>query len=135
MPITFTVDHARRLVIVIATGTVTRDTVVSYFDTQRRLEGLTYPRLVECRELDVRLTNDDWREVTAWLRTMVQGRTIGPAAVVVDSEQGRQLVRMIALLVSDICVIEPFADRVSAEEWLTELLAMRSTGWILDDKP
>ena len=70
--------HARRLVIVIATGTVTRDTVVSYFDTQRRLEGLTYPRLVECRELDVRLTNDDWREVTAWLRTMVQGRTIGP---------------------------------------------------------
>ena len=134
MPITFTVDHAQRLVIVIATGTVTRDTIVRYFDTQRMLEGLTYPRLVECRDLDVQLTSDDWRDVTVWLRNMVQGRTIGPAAVVVDNEQSRQLVRMIALLVADICVIEPFDDRPSAEEWLTELLAMRSKGWILDDK-
>ena len=120
MPITFTVDHARQLVVVIATGPVTRQTVLSYFDTQRRLDGLTYPRLVECRNLEPQLTDEDWRDVAAWLRQVTQHVAFGPAAVVVDHDRTLALVEMIATLVSDLCELRPFADRDSAEEWLSD---------------
>jgi hypothetical protein len=119
MPITFTVDHAKQRVVVIATGAVTRQTVLSYFDTQRRLDGLTYPRLVECRKLEPQLTDEDWRDVATWLRQATQHIAFGPAAVVVDHDQTFALVEMISALVSDLCELRPFGDRESAEEWLS----------------
>ena len=118
MPITFTVDHAKQLVVVIATGPVTRQTVLSYFDTQRRLDGLSYPRLVECRNLEPQLTDEDWRDVAAWLRQVTQHVAFGPAAVVVDHDRTFALVEMISNLVSDLCELRPFGDRESAQEWL-----------------
>lgn len=125
MPITFTVDHARRLVIVIATGTVTRETVVRYFDTQRMLDGLSYPRLVECRALDVQVTVSEWRAATKWLRTAIRGIPFGPAAVLVDDEQTFELVHMISTLVEDFCEMEAFVDRTSAEQWLAARVASK----------
>jgi hypothetical protein len=122
MPITFTVDHAQRLVVVIATGTVTRETIVRYFDTQRRLEGLSYPRLVECRDLESQLTGDDWRAITAWLRYLTAHVAFGPAAVIVDNERTLELVQMVSILVKDLCELRPFGDRRSAEEWLSDQL-------------
>jgi hypothetical protein len=122
MPITFTVDHARRLVVVIATGAVTRETVVRYFETQRMLEGLSYPRLVEIRALDSQISRDEWRAATEWLRTVTKNVALGPAAVVVDDGPTFELVRMIAILVSDFCEVEGFFDRESAEDWLADRL-------------
>ena len=120
MPITFTVDHAKRLVVVIATGAVTRQTVLSYFDTQRMLDGLSYPRLVECRGLEPQLTDEDWHMVAEWLRQITEHIAFGPAAVVVDNDRTFELVQMISTLVSDLCELRPFADRDSAEEWLSD---------------
>jgi len=120
MPITFTVDHAKRLVIVIATGTVTRETILRYFDTQRRLNGLSYPRLVECRGLEPQLTEEDWRMVTEWLRDVTHYVAFGPGAVVVDNDRTFELVQRVSALVSDLCALQPFVDRRSAEEWLSE---------------
>jgi hypothetical protein len=120
MPITFTVDHAKQLVVVIASGPVTRQTVLSYFDTQRRLDGLSYPRLVECRKLEPELTDEDWRDVVAWLRQFTQHVAFGPAAVVVDHDRTFALVEMISTLVSDLCELRPFGDRESAQAWLAE---------------
>jgi hypothetical protein len=118
MPITFTVDHAKGLVVVIATGTVTRETIVRYFDTQRMLEGLSYPRLVECRELDSQLTDEDWRAIAGWLRDFTSHVAFGPAAVIVDNERTLELVDMVSGLVRPLCQLRPFGDRQSAEEWL-----------------
>ena len=126
MPITFTVDHARRLVIVIATGAVTRETVVRYFDTQRMLEGLSYPRLVECRALECQISDSEWRAATEWLRTGTKGIAFGPAAVLVDDEQTFELVQKISCLVSDFSEVQAFVDRASAEAWLVERLANRA---------
>jgi hypothetical protein len=121
MPITFTVNHAKGLVVVVATGTVTREAVVRYFDTQRMLDGLSYRRLVECRNLASQLTGADWIEVAAWLRQMPPGR-LGPAAVIVDNERTLELVELISILVRDVCDLRPFGDRRSAEEWLSDRL-------------
>ena len=126
MPITFTVDHARQLVIVIATGTVTRETVVRYFDTQRMLDGLSYPRLVECRALEAKVTADEWRAATEWLRTVTKGMAFGPAAVLVDDDQTFGLVQTISNLVSDFCEVQAFVDRASAEQWLVERFVQQS---------
>lgn len=120
MPITFTVDHAKGLVVVIATGTVTRETIVRYFDTQRMLDGLSYPRLVECRDLDAQLTDDDWRAITGWLQNLTAHVAFGPAAVIVDNERTLALVGMVSGLVRHLCDLRPFADRQSAEEWLSD---------------
>ena len=122
MPITFTVDHAQRLVIVIATGTITRETIVRYFDTQRMLDGLSYPRLVECRDLESQLTDDDWREIAGWLQNVTAHVAFGPAAVIVDNERTLELVEMVSILVKDLCALRPFGDRRSAEEWLSDQL-------------
>src|SRR5881398_406112 len=116
MPITFTVDHAQRLVLVVATGIVTRETVMRYFDTQRMLDGLSYPRLVDCRDLESQLTAEDWRAVAEWLPSLAEQPAFGPAAVVVDNEETFELVERISALVSHICELRAFADRESAEE-------------------
>lgn len=123
MPITFTVDHAQRLVIVIATGTVTRETIVRYFDTQRMLEGLAYPRLVECRDLESQLTDEDWSAITGWLQNLTAHLPFGPAAVIVDNEQTLELVERVSILVRGLCELRAFGDRHSAEEWLSDRLA------------
>jgi hypothetical protein len=123
MPITFTVDHAQRLVVVIATGIVTRETVARYFETQRMLAGLSYPRIVECRNLDAQLTGQDWQAATEWLRKLTKDVGLGPAAVIVDDERTFALVRMISILVSDFCALQAFGDRSSAEEWLVTRVA------------
>jgi hypothetical protein len=122
MPITFTVDHAQRLVVVIATGTVTRETIERYFDTQRMLAGLSYPRLVECRDLDCQLTGDDWGALTGWLQQITARVPFGPAAVIVDNERTLELVDMVSILVRDLCELRAFGDRHSAEEWLSDQL-------------
>jgi len=123
MPITFTVDHARGLVVVIATGAVTRETIVRYFDTQRMLDGLSYPRLVECRDLESQLTDDDWRLIATWLQDLTAQVAFGPAAVIVDNERTLELVDMVSSLVRHLCELRPFGDRRSAEEWLFDQVA------------
>jgi hypothetical protein len=118
MPITFAVDHARGLVVVIVNGVVTREIVDRYFENQQKLGGLNYPRIVECRDIQPQITSPEWQSITTRLRGVTQGLRVGPAAVIVDNEQTCALVDMIAILVSDFCELQPFVDRDSAEEWL-----------------
>ena len=43
--------------------------------------------------------------------------------MVVDDTRTFELVCMISALVSDVCELQAFEDRLSAEEWLSEQLA------------
>ena len=83
------------------------------FDTQRMLEGLSYPRLVECRDLESQLTDADWRGITAWLEGMTSD--VGPAAVI-DNERSFEPGEMILSLVRHLCELRRFGDRESAQE-------------------
>jgi len=46
---------------------------------------------------------------------------LGPTAVVVSSEFGFGMIRMLEILLEEVCIVKPFHDYDAAEQWLRDL--------------
>ncbi len=45
-------------------------------------------------------------------------RASAPTAIIVDSDDGYGMLRMLEILVEDVCAVRPFRSREEAEKWL-----------------
>jgi hypothetical protein len=118
MPITATYDHAHRRVIAIATGPVTLEEIRDHLEEERQEPGLGYAELVEARDATAAFTPADVRVLVALLRWLGERTRLGPTAVVVENDFQFGMVRMVEILVEDVCAIKPFGNRLDAELWL-----------------
>jgi hypothetical protein len=55
------------------------------------------------------------------LRWLGERTRLGPTAVVVDSDLAYGIVRMVEILVQDVCLVKPFRDKLDAELWLDQV--------------
>jgi hypothetical protein len=85
--------------------------------------GLEYPEVIDARGAEPSFTAAEVRQAVATLRTAASGSRPGPTAIVVDSDVGFGIARMLGLLLDDLCVVRPFRDRDSADEWLRSVSA------------
>jgi hypothetical protein len=118
MPIRFIVDHTKAFVTAVVEGPVTLDEVLRHLDIERALKGLSYPELVDARTVELTFTASDVRVVVAWLRDASKHGPLGPTAVVVSTDVAFGMMRMLQMLVDDVCVIRPFRSLAEAEAWL-----------------
>jgi hypothetical protein len=121
MPITATYDHARRRVIARAEGTVTLEEIRDHLEDERQEPGLGYAELIDARDARPEFSPADVRVLVALLRWLGERTRLGPTAVVVENDFQFGMVRMVEILIADVCEVKPFRDKLDAELWLEEL--------------
>ena len=118
MPITYLIDRARRRLIAVAESSVTYSEIVAHLEKERNDNGLPLPELIEATLATTVLSTVEVRQIVDRLRELGNRNALGPTAVVVGNELSYGLVRMLEILVEDVCDIRPFRNRGEAEEWL-----------------
>lgn len=118
MPISEQFDHERRWVETLLEGPVTFADFEAHWSRELAAQGESYPELIDGRRAEVAFDAHDVRRMVEVLRLAAASRRLGPTAILVHSDVGFGMVRMLSLLVEPFCAVQPFRDRESAERWL-----------------
>ena len=118
MPMTFRVDHERREIYTVAEGPITLTDIRYHLEEERRAGALAYRELIDGSKAVVAFSTQDVRATVELLRELGRQGELGPAAVVVADELAFGMLRMLQMLVDDVCVIRPFRSLPEAEAWL-----------------
>jgi len=118
---TTTIDHAHRRVFVRAEGTITLDDIRSHLEQERVGTGLSYDELIDARGFSPDISQQSVRAIVDVLHRLGKESRLGPTAVIIDNDVGYGMLRMLEVLVGDVCQIRPFRHQQEAEDWLTEL--------------
>lgn len=102
----------------IAEGPITWADLVAHWEAEVAEGGAGYPELIVGVRATVQFTPDNVRHLVERLRLAAQQGPLGPTAVVVQTELGFGMLRMLGMLVEPFCAIVPFHDRAAAEVWL-----------------
>lgn len=121
MPITSTIDHDRQYMASTATGLITWEEVRDHLLDERRDGGLCYPEIIDARTAKPIWSSAQARDIVALLNLLGRESALGPTAVVVASDLALGMLRMIEIMLDDVCLIRPFQDAKAAEQWLRDL--------------
>jgi hypothetical protein len=121
MGITATYDHRHRRVNARAEGRVTLEDIRAHLEEERQEPGLAYSELIDASGSVPDFPPADVRVLVAWLRWLGERTRLGPSAVVVDTDLEFGMVRMVEMLVEDVCLVKPFRDKLDAELWLNQV--------------
>ena len=119
MPIITNVDHEHRQVRAIAVGRITYEDFQDHLSLERHFRGLPYPEIIDARSSAILLTTDEARKLGELLREMGHDSKLGPTAVVVADDAAFGVIRMLEMLVEDLCEVKPFRDEQEARAWLS----------------
>ena len=114
----YTVDIERSRVTTIAEGTVTLDEVRAHLHREKSDFALPYRELIDARNAVVRLSSSELQQIVELLRSLARSRRLGPTAVVVSTDVAYGTLRMLQILVEDVCVVQPFRNLAAATLWL-----------------
>jgi hypothetical protein len=121
MSMTTIIDHANRRVLVKAEGTISLNDIRAHLEEERVGIGLTYDELIDARGFSTDISQQAVYTIVNVLRRLGNESCLGPTAVIVDSDVGYGMLRMLSILVEDVCQIQPFRRQEEAEQWLAKL--------------
>ena len=121
MSMTTIIDHAHRRVLVKAEGTISLNDIRAHLEEERVGIGLTYDELIDARGFSTDISQQAVHTIVAVLRRLGKESRLGPTAVIVDSDVGYGMLRMLSVLVEDVCQVQPFRQQEEAEKWLAKL--------------
>ena len=125
MPLKFHIDHERRLLVTTAEGEVHLADIAEHLEQEREARALGCVELVDATRAQVHLSAQDVRQIVALLRKLASEQRLGPTAVVIPSDVGYGMMRMLGILVEDFAEIEPFRNGTQAEVWLAQRQARK----------
>jgi hypothetical protein len=120
MGFTAAVDHQNRRVRAEAGGPITFEEVQRHLVEEKASGGLPYPEVIDARAAEVQFSPAEVRTIVGILREFRKTTSIGPTAIIVSTDLGYGMLRMLEILVADICRIRPFRKLEDAELWLRE---------------
>ncbi len=121
MSIEYRLDQEHHELIAIAGGTVSIVDVRAHLIKEQQNSMLPYREIIDGREAIVQLSPGDVREIVGMLGTLSRTSKLGPTAVVVSTDVAYGMMRMLQMLVEDICIVKPFRDLAQAQKWLRAL--------------
>lgn len=125
MPFRQVIDHQRGYMETVVTGPVTWADLQDHWNAELAGGGEGYPELVDGTDATVDFTADEVRRLVTILKAASETRPLGPTAIVVTTDVGFGMVRMMGILVEPFCQVRPFRDRASAEQWLAGFMGPR----------
>ncbi len=117
----FSVDVDQRLVTTVAEGTVSAADVRQHLSSEQRDSALPFRELIDARHAWIDLSPAEVREIVGLLRSLSLQHYLGPTAVVVSSPVAFGVMRMLEILVEDVCVVRAFRDFAQAESWVRDV--------------
>jgi len=121
MGFTYHFDRARNEAFAVAEGTFTAEDMREYVATERRTGSLSHISLIDGRAATPDFSAGDVRAIVTTLRELAKDSPLGPTAVVVGSEVAYGMMRMLEILVGEVCVIRPFRDLDEARTWVAQM--------------
>lgn len=118
MPVIVGVDHEHRQVNAVATGSVTFADAQAHMKLEVRENARGYRKFVDFRGAGIQISPSEIRQIVDGLRELAREEKIGPTAVVVSTDQAYGMMRMLEMLVEDVCEIRPFREEAEARAWL-----------------
>ncbi|MGC2323136.1 MAG: STAS/SEC14 domain-containing protein [Terriglobales bacterium] len=79
-----------------------------------------YRELIDARGAVVRLSSAEVQEIVELLRSLSGSDRLSRIAVVVSTDMAYGMMRMLQILVEDVCVVQPFRNLADAERWLRQ---------------
>jgi hypothetical protein len=120
MAVTQEVDHDLCEVHTTADGPIRMDDIRKHLTEEHRDKGLAYREFIEASGATAEFSPADVRRTVGLLRAYAQQGALGPTAIVVGNDCAYGMMRMLAILLEDVCALQPFRTRPEAEEWLAE---------------
>jgi hypothetical protein len=118
MTITHSIDHDHRYMKATASGPVDWEEARTHLLDERREGGLSYAELIDARSATPTWSTTQAREIVKLLESLGRESRLGPTAVVVSSDFAFGMLRMLEILLEDVCIVRPFRDYDAAEQWL-----------------
>ncbi len=123
MSITTTIDQSQRRILSKAEGAITLEDIRAHVEAEHRILALSYMELIDARGSTPAFSPDEVRAIVDLLRRRAAESRLGPAAIIIDTDFGYGMLRMLEMLVEDVCAIRPFRTKQEAEQWLAEVAA------------
>ena len=122
MPISFALDEAARIVRTTATGRIARLDIEQHLDAEFRAGDTAYPEIVDATDATPAFDAADARTLVATIRRMAAEGRCGPTAVIVGTDVGYGMLRMLGTLLDDVAEVRPFrsGDRTAGEAWVMD---------------
>jgi hypothetical protein len=121
MTITHSIDHDHCYMKATASGPVDWEEARTHLMDERREGGLSYAELIDARSATPTWSTPQARKIVELLETLGQESKLGPTAVVVSSDFAFGMLRMLEILLEEVCIVRPFRDYDAAEQWLRGL--------------
>ena len=113
MSVRLTVHHDRFEVETVAIGPVTLQDIEAHVREERDAGGLPYREIVDATRATAAFTPGEARTIVANIRELARSYALGPTAIVLSDEMSYGMIRMLDLLLEDVCDVHPFR----ANEW------------------
>jgi hypothetical protein len=127
MPFHHVVDHQRRYIETVVTGRVTWDEVEAHWAAELADGAESYTELMDASGAVVELSAREIRGIVALLESAARKGPIGACAVVVPSDVGFGMIRMLGILVESFTQVHAFRDRPAAMVWLAPFITAEAT--------
>ena len=118
MPFRHAIDRATGRLRTVAEGLVTYADVRAHLDEEAADHALGLPELIDARSAELAASPAEIRDLVVVLRRLAADGPLGATAIVVATEYVYGMMRMLQLLVDDVCQIQPFFTVDEAERWL-----------------
>jgi hypothetical protein len=121
MTIICSIDHDQGYMEAIASGPIGWEEVRTHLLAERLAGGLSYRELIDARTSKPTWSSAQARQIVSLLTNFGRKSVLGPTAVVVSSEFGFGMMRMLEILLEEVCLVKPFRDYEAATQWLRDL--------------
>jgi hypothetical protein len=118
MPLSYKIDHEKRFVAVQTNGVVTLDEILVYYEALVVQEAMSYHKLFDASEGELRLSDDDLMTLGAWVSAFSQYDPRGPIAILCTTEQTENTMRRYMNLGGAKRPVRMFRSRTRAMKWL-----------------
>jgi len=120
MPAILDIDHQLKRTHAVASGPITLADVRAHLGEEGVRCGLGYRELIDATQAKAVFDSADARTIVEILRQLGQRGALGPTAVIVSDDVTYGMVRMVGLILGDICELRAFRldERAKAEAWL-----------------
>jgi hypothetical protein len=114
------IDRARRRILVTASGRITAKDMLAHIKQEQDDGLLSFSELVDARGAQPAFSPADLRVVVDLIRRLAQDSAVGAAAIIVSSELAFGMLRILEMMVEDVCLIRPFRRPEDAEASLPD---------------
>lgn len=118
MPITWTIDHDRRMLNAVCQGNVTLLDLEEYLDAVVVAGSMPYRKLFDGTQGDSTITDEELMLLGARIRAYHTVGPMGPLAIVMVTEHTHGLARLFGALAAADRPIKIFRDVRAARRWL-----------------